>query len=204
MDKVRNIILKEGDELILNEGVKSFTVEDLASKLSMSKKTIYQYFPTKEVLLKKIITFKLKSMSKEFDKIFKSEPNDPVAQFIKVRDLHIKFSSKINFNKLNYLKTRYPDIWGIIEKYIIERIETFTNIFLLAQKKGYLRDTIDPIISAKLFENILSICTQPEFMLKNDFTMQNIIYHLEEILGFGFFNKNAQKKLKMYQSKIGG
>ena len=74
MDKVRNIILKEGDELILNEGVKSFTVENLASKLSMSKKTIYQYFPTKEVLLKKIITFKLKSMSKEFDNILISLP----------------------------------------------------------------------------------------------------------------------------------
>jgi hypothetical protein len=108
-----------------------------------------------EVLLKKIITYKLKNMSKEFDNIFKSDPNDPVAQFIKVRDLHIKFSSKINFKRLNYIKTRYPDIWGIIEKYILERIETFTKIFLLAKEKGYLRDTIDPIISAKLFENIL-------------------------------------------------
>ena len=201
MDKIRSIILKEGDELILNEGVKGFTVEHLASKLSMSKKTIYQYFPTKEILLKKIITFKLKSLSKKFDNIFKSEPNDPVVQFIKVRDLHIKFSSKINFNKLSYLKIRYPDIWDIIEKYITERIETFTNIFLLAQKKGYLRETIDPTIAAKLFENILSICTRPEFVLKNDFSLKDIIFHLEEILGFGFFKKNTLKELQKYKNK---
>ena len=156
MRKLKNIILKEGDNLILEEGIKSFTVESLALKLSMSKKTIYQYFPTKEILLKKIITFKLKSLSKKFDNIFKSEPNDPVVQFIKVRDLHIKFSSKLDSNRLIFLKTRYPDIWGIIEKHISERIETFTNIFLLAQKKGYLRETIDPTIAAKLFENILN------------------------------------------------
>ena len=201
MRKLKNIILKEGDNLILEEGIKSFTVESLALKLSMSKKTIYQYFPTKEVLLKKIITFKLKSMSKKFDNVFKSEPNDPVVQFIKVRDLHIKFSSKSDSNRLIFLKTRYPDIWGIIEKYISERIETFTNIFLLAQKKGYLKDTIDPTIAAKLFENILSTCARPEFVLKNDFSLKDIIFHLEEILGFGFFKKNALKELQKYKNK---
>ena len=201
MRKLKNIILKEGDNLILEEGIKSFTVESLASKLSMSKKTIYQYFPTKEVLLKKIITFKLKSMSKKFDNVFKSEPNDPVVQFIKVRDLHIKFSSKSDSNRLIFLKTRYPNIWGIIEKYISERIETFTNIFLLAQKKGYLKDTIDPTIAAKLFENILSTCARPEFVLKNDFSLKDIIFHLEEILGFGFFKKNALKELQKYKNK---
>ena len=201
MRKLKNIILKEGDNLILEEGIKSFTVESLASKLSMSKKTIYQYFPTKEVLLKKIITFKLKSMSKKFDNVFKSEPNDPVVQFIKVRDLHIKFSSKSDSNRLIFLKTRYPDIWGIIEKYISERIETFTNIFLLAQKKGYLKDTIDPTIAAKLFENILSTCARPEFVLKNDFSLKDIIFHLEEILGFGFFKKNALKELQKHKNK---
>ena len=41
-------------------------------------------------------------------------------------------------------------------------------------------------------------------MLKNDLSIKDVIFHLEEILGFGFFNKNAQKKLKMYPSKIGG
>ena len=201
MRKLKNITLKEGDSLILEEGIKSFTVESLASKLSMSKKTIYQYFPTKEVLLKKIITFKLKSMSKKFDNVFKSEPNDPVVQFIKVRDLHIKFLSKSDSSRLIFLKTRYPDIWGIIEKYISERIETFTNIFLLAQKKGYLKDTIDPTIAAKLFENILSTCARPEFVLKNDFSLKDIIFHLEEILGFGFFKKNALKELQKYKNK---
>ena len=36
---------------------------------------------------------------------------------------------------------------------------------------------------------ILSTCTQPELMLKNDFSLKDIIYHLEEILGFGIFIK---------------
>ena len=59
MKKVKDIILKEGFRSVLSNGIKSFTVENLASKLSMSKKTIYQYFPKKELLIKKIIDYRM-------------------------------------------------------------------------------------------------------------------------------------------------
>ena len=52
MDNIKSMILKAGDGIILSDGVKSFTVEHLASKLSMSKKTIYQYFPSKGGVIK--------------------------------------------------------------------------------------------------------------------------------------------------------
>jgi AcrR family transcriptional regulator len=37
-------ILEEGFNAIMRTGVKSFTVESLAGRLGMSKKTIYKYF----------------------------------------------------------------------------------------------------------------------------------------------------------------
>ena len=76
MDKIKNIILKEGFRSVSINGIKSFTVENLASKLSMSKKTIYQYFPKKEVLIKKIIDYRMKSLTNEFNKI-NEEESDP-------------------------------------------------------------------------------------------------------------------------------
>ncbi len=50
-------ILEQGFESIAQTGVRSFTVESLASRLGMSKKTIYKYFPTKEKLIRKIVNF---------------------------------------------------------------------------------------------------------------------------------------------------
>ena len=80
MRKLKNIILKEGDNLIVDEGIKSFTVENLASRLFMSKKTIFQYFSTKEALIKGIIVFKLKKQSEDFEKVMESEA-DPINKF---------------------------------------------------------------------------------------------------------------------------
>ena len=69
MRKLKNIILKEGGNLIADDGIKSFTVENLATRLFMSKKTIYQCFSTKEVLIKGIIVFKLKKQKESISVI---------------------------------------------------------------------------------------------------------------------------------------
>ena len=62
----KDIILNEGFRSVVTNGIRSFTVESLASGLSMSKKTIYQYFPKKEILIKKIIDFRMKKLTNEF------------------------------------------------------------------------------------------------------------------------------------------
>ena len=130
MKKLKDIILKEGFRSVSSDGIRSFTVENLASKLSMSKKTIYQYFPKKEVLIKKIIDFRMNRLTKEFSLII-DEENDAIVQFIKVREHNIKFANKINLQKLTYLKSRYPDIWKIIERHkqlTCEYFRIFVNI----------------------------------------------------------------------------
>ena len=93
MKKVKNIILREGFRSVSIDGIKSFTVENLASKLAMSKKTIYQYFPKKEVLIKKIIDFRMKKLTNEFNVIINQE-DDAIVQFIKIRRHNIKFANK--------------------------------------------------------------------------------------------------------------
>ena len=198
MKKVKNIILKEGFRSVETDGIKSFTVENLASKLAMSKKTIYEYFPKKEVLIKKIIDFRMKKLTKEFSSIIEQE-KDPIVQFIKIREHNIKFVNKINLQKLTYLKSRYPDIWKIIEKYRLDRKNIYKQIFILAKKQGYLRENLDPEVSAALYINIFNSTFQPEFMNDNNLSINLAINHLQEIVSNGFFNKNGIKKMNEYQ-----
>ena len=197
MKKIKNIILHEGFRSVVRDGIKSFTVESLASRLSMSKKTIYQYFPKKEILIKKIIDFRMKKLTNEFNQIIKQE-SDPIIQFIKIREHNIKFASKFNLQKLTYLKARYPDIWKIIEKYRFDRKNIYKQIFTLAQTQGYLRENLDPGVCAALYMNIFNSTFQPEFMNDNNLSIDLTIDHVQEILSNGFFNKRGIKKMNEY------
>ena len=199
MKKIKDIILKEGFRSMAVNGIKSFTVENLASKLAMSKKTIYQYFPKKEILIKKIIDFRMKKLINEFNQIIKEE-SDPIIQFIKIREHNIKFAKRFNLEKLTHLKARYPNIWKIIEKYRFDRKNIYKQIFTLSQAQGDLRENLDPEVCAALYMNIFNSTFQPEFMNDNNLSIDLTIDHLQGILSNGFFNKKGIKKMNEYQN----
>ena len=197
MDKTKKIILKEGFNSVIRNGIRSFTVESLASSLSMSKKTIYSYFPKKEVLIKKIIDFRMKKLSNEFRKIIQSQ-DDAIVQFIEVRNHHIKFANKLNLKKLTYIKARHPHIWEIIEQHRLDRKAIYMEIFKLAKSQSYLRSNLEPSTCASIYMNVINSTFQPDFLNNNELELNETIEHLRKILSYGFFNDKAINKMKKY------
>ena len=197
MNKTKKIILKEGFNSVIRNGIRSFTVEHLASSLSMSKKTIYSYFPKKEVLIKKIINFKMKKLSSEFREIINNQ-DDAIIQFIEVRNHHIKFANNLNLKKLTYIKARHPQIWDLIEKHRLDRKTIYIEIFKLAKSQSYLRKDLEPSICASIYMNIVNSTFQPEFLNNNKLELNETIDHLRTILSYGFFNNKAIDKIKNY------
>ena len=197
MDKNKKIILKEGFNSVIRNGIRSFTVESLASSLSMSKKTIYSYFPKKEILIKKIIDFRMKKLSNEFREIIQSQ-DDAIVQFIEVRNHHIKFANKLNLKKLTYIKARHPHIWEIIEQHRLDRKAIYMEIFKLAKSQSYLRSNLEPSTCASIYMNVINSTFQPDFLNNNELELNETIEHLRKILSYGFFNDKAINKMKKY------
>lgn len=52
-------ILNKARELMFQAGVKHVTMDDLATQLGISKKTIYQYFKDKDALVSSVVEFEL-------------------------------------------------------------------------------------------------------------------------------------------------
>jgi len=52
---VKTQILEKAEDLFLRYGLKSVTMDDIARKLGMSKKTLYQYVENKTDLVSKIM-----------------------------------------------------------------------------------------------------------------------------------------------------
>tara|TARA_B110000116_G_C16715614_1_gene526623 strand:- start:318 stop:923 length:606 start_codon:yes stop_codon:yes gene_type:complete len=201
MEKTKNIILREGFRSVLRTGIKSFTVENLASSLTMSKKTIYQYFPKKEILLKKIIDFRMNKLTNEFKEIIKDQ-DDAVIQFVNIRNHHIEFSNRFNLKKLTHLKARHPEIWEIIEKHRIDRKTIYKDIFKLAKLQSYLREDLDPDVCSSLYMNITNSTFQPEFLNENCLEIGEAVNHLRVILSNGFFNNKGIKIMNKYSDLL--
>ena len=190
MKKQKQDIIDQSLKIIFNEGLRSFTVDRLSSIIRISKKTIYSIFATKEILIDKIIQYKLLSIDKEIATIL-NKNKCPIKSFYEINQLHIKISSDVDIDKLVELKIKYPKIWSRVEDNRKNKVDMMNQIFSKAAKMGYVRNksTIDSV--SHLYMNIVNRTFQPDFFYQEDLSLKDTIDLFADIMAKGIFNNKG-------------
>ena len=190
-------ILEQGFEALSRDGVRFFTVESLAGHLGMSKKTIYKFFPTKEILIEKIVAFFTGMVKRKFKSVVESDEN-PVVKFNQVMDFIMDKISRISMDKVVEVKNRYPKVWEKIEAFRISLTNDFAAIFIEAQEKGFARKDVDMKVVATIYTNIINSTFQPEFFLKNNLAPVDTINLFVNIITEGMFTEKGISAIKQH------
>jgi len=190
-----SIILNHGFERLITDGVRAFTVENLAECLCMSKKTIYKFFPTKEALIDKIVSFRLSQIEAEIKTVMESESN-PIHQFLGVMNIFYNSTAKLKIEQIGELKNRYPKMWKRIETFRLNRREDFYSILKNAQEKGLVRKKIDIDLIATIYTNIINSTFQPEFFIENSLLPKLVLPAFVEMVSGGLLSENGEKYYK--------
>lgn len=190
-------ILEQGFETLIHDGIKFFTVEALAARLGMSKKTIYKFFPSKEILIEKIVGYFTGMVERKLSKIVKSDI-DPMEKFTNFMDFIIDKLSQVSMDRMIEVKNRYPIVWGKIEAFRISLIKDFASIFIEAQEKGYARKNLNMNIVATIYMNIINSTFQPEFFIKNNLAPGDTINLFVNIITQGLFTDEGVLMIKQH------
>lgn len=185
-------ILEESFNAMTRNGVRAFTVDSLSQNLGMSKKTIYKFFPTKEILVEKSVELFFRLIEKKLKGLLKTEPN-PALQFVKVMEFIMGHISKVSIEKLAELKSRFPNVWEKMETFRLARRDDFYMILSEAQIQGYVRKDVDVQVVATLYMNIINSTFQPEFFLNNNLAPSNAIQHFLKMVTGGLFTEEGIK-----------
>lgn len=193
-------ILEAGFESIVGRGIRFFTVEDLAKRLGMSKKTIYKFFPTKEKLTRKIIHFVFGQIDAGFERVMTTEPN-PAVQYIKIMEHISNIAGRIPARRMLEFKTSYPKIWMEIESFRLSHQEKFFTILKAAQEQGLAREEINMKTAAVVYINVVNSTFQPEFFLKNDLPIKETIRNFVQVVARGIFTPKGLKAIQKYHER---
>lgn len=141
----KEAILNQAKELFLKHGVKTIGMDDIAQSLQISKKTIYQYFSSKEELIKHTLDYTYEMVFGEIHKII-GKCKSPIHEHFEIKKsvnnilgLEIK-KSEFMFQ----LKKYYPNLTIDFEKkhYFDHKKITSENL-KTGIKKGLYKDNID-------------------------------------------------------------
>ena len=136
---IKEKILSETLKLVEKEGI-DFKMNCLAKNLTISKKTIYKIFSSKEKLIESLVEEIFRDIKKEEDKIYK-DPNLTVLE--KIERIIIAMPEKyreLNYREFDNLKTSYPRIHDLIAKRISQDWDKTIELLEEGIKENTIRD----------------------------------------------------------------
>ncbi len=188
-------ILLQSSQALLEGGIRSFTVDAFSKQLRISKKTIYKYFPTKEILLEESIEYFVNRINTRIQQAIQMEEN-PVIRFINMAQIILSHISHISADRMADLKIQHPKAWMKIETFRLNQQDHVKSLLLDGQNKGFVRKDIPPEKTATLLINLINSTFQPEFFIRNNFAPDEAMRLFLNIITSGLFTKKGINIIK--------
>ena len=102
-------IIETATEMFLTHGFKSVTMDEIASKMGISKKTIYHHFENKNDLVEATTLHLFETISDGIDKIMLLD-NNPIEELFVIKDFVMKHLKDENASPIYQLQKFYPNI----------------------------------------------------------------------------------------------
>lgn len=106
-------ILNKAAEKFLTLGVKSVTMDEIATELGMSKKTIYTHYSTKTKLVEATALYVFEKISAGIKEI-REEQNDPIEEMYEIKNFACTHLRNERSSPQFQLKKYYPKIFETI------------------------------------------------------------------------------------------
>ncbi|ABO50118.1 transcriptional regulator, TetR family [Desulforamulus reducens MI-1] len=157
-------------ELAEERGFYGVTVDELAARNNMSKRTIYRYFKSKEEIVEGVMRQFMLETEKEVFQVLQNHgtPIERITNFVKLISERLRILSP---RVLSELQRHYPDIWEQVEQFRAEKIKYLIEMIVEGSKEGYFKEINPTIVTASLLSTVRSV-VNPTFVVENNLTIE--------------------------------
>jgi len=146
-------ILEYAAQEFLHYGFKNVTMDDLAQKLGISKKTIYEYFSNKNQLVFEASHKIFDSVMEAIRNIYQNE-TDPIQGLFEIKKIALKYLIDNQQSPQYQLQKYYPEIYSELkEKELIVLGALFKKSLEKGIKSELFRKDIDTDFVTRLYFN---------------------------------------------------
>lgn len=179
---MKEIIMKAAAEKIEAKGLRKFTMDEIASELKVSKKTIYKHFESKDHII-----------AEYFDEIIQSDKEYILKEIEKETSLENKLNSliysyhkyKLPVNVLDEAYKFYYEHWEKVQELKNFKLKLAEEILRQGVREGEIKKQINLHTVSLMLESISSTFLDYKFLSKNDMTMKTAMKEVTEILLHG-------------------
>lgn len=180
----------------LQYGFKTFTMDDLAHNLGISKKTLYEQFASKQILVDACLDYALEMTCKRTELFFAGEGSVIENFFMGQKEIENFFNIKSG-RPLWELKRYFPKTYERMDLAFAKSDALFIDmLFERGLKEGLLRENINIKFYKQFYTQVQRLRSFEEAFDERDFPFLETVYTMMEYFFRIIVNEKGMKELE--------
>lgn len=196
--EIKDRIIEHAEKLFMRYGVKSVTMDDIASDLAISKKTIYQYFKDKDDIVLAATKNHIDEERKEFEEIYVTSEN-AIEEIFRVSKCLRKNVRNINPVLLHDLNRYHSNAWNQWLEFKDDFI--FNSIRMNLKKgiqQGFFRNEINVDIMSRLRLMQVQMSFDPDVFPLDQYDLYEVQTQLFDLFLYGILTHKGKDLYHQY------
>lgn len=168
----------------LNEEGTRFTMGTLAARLGISKRTLYEHFESKEVLIEAIVDAIIQDIQVQRLAIVSDASLNLVEKLKRMLCVKPRNFAPVDDRVKLGLRRQFPGLWTKAHKSAEEQWDLIDGVLREGISEGCFRDIYVPVVR-KILRGAVDAIADEEFLLENKMSFHEMIGHATDILFYG-------------------
>lgn len=161
-----------------------FTMNSLASRLAISKRTLYEHFESKEVLVEAIVDAVIAELQVQRLEIVNNPDLSLQEKLIRMLGVRSKLFAGVNDRVKLELGIQYPGLWKKAHQAQEEQWNVLDAVLREGIETGCFRPVFVPVLRKVLQGSVHEIIDY-DFLLRNRTSFDEMIGHITDIVLYG-------------------
>lgn len=166
-EMMKEKIINKAKEMFLRLAFKSITMDDIASEIGISKKTIYKYFSNKDILIENTIELAFSEVQEIIIKIENLNLN-AIEENFEIKRMFREMFKSAESSPIYQLKKHYPEIYNkVLTQQVSICEDCFRQNIIKGINEGLYRENLDIDNYVKFYYTLIFNINE-NTMLEND------------------------------------
>jgi AcrR family transcriptional regulator len=198
---IKDRIIQGAAELFLKYGVRSVSMDDVARHLSVSKKTLYQYFADKDEMVTMVVVHHMEKDTKQYDGFHQTAKN-AIEELVKISACMKRDFQKLHPSLLFDLQKFHAKAWSVWMGHKEVHIkDSIVRNLKQGIEEGFFRPEINVEVLAIARLELIQLTFDDTVFPADKYNLPEVNIQLFEHFVYGLLTDKGRKMYEKYKQQ---
>jgi TetR/AcrR family transcriptional regulator, cholesterol catabolism regulator len=192
-DTTRDKILNSARGLFGTRGMRGTTVDDIARRAGVSKRTVYETFTSKDEIAGAIVDQALALFEENMRRIIQGS-DDPLEKLMRLSRFYAE--PQLSSKALIDLQRDLPELWERVEKVETGILQEMQQVTDEGKGQGVFDTELSTDIIIGALTGALRTTMAPEFLLNSNHSIEDVSSSLFELITLGICGNSTRRRAR--------